>query len=395
MTQKVNLEYGEAAWTPWENRGLSRVRASAAAAGTLLGRLVFRGAGSQPRRMSGFLALLLTVSSGIWAVPQAAGEPAPVAAARLCLVDGTAARDDLYVDIAGVRLYACSPECLKQIEEKGAYGQLVEKSGREPEQIPIHRSPQRTQAEILDGMVLIPGGEFARSGSYLVRRNRKPEPDKHDGYRVQVSSFYMDRYEVTCEDYCKFLNDGNEKYLAGGIQRDPGGKFVPPRPELARYPMGGVNFFQARGYAMWAGKRLPTEAEWEFAHGGPQGRTYPWGNDDPGQTRANFGPSFGGRKPVGSFAEGRTPEGVFDLGGNIGEWCADYFDEGYYRNPGPEKRIKDPLGPKNGFLRVYRLGCPCKDATTTDLRGNLRCFASPFRAAGCVGIRCVVTADST
>jgi len=253
----------------------------------------------------------LTVAAEIGGAALAASEPLPAGAVRLCIVDGQPARNGLYVDIAGIRLYACSEECLKQIQEKGAHVGLVEKSGRGPELIPVQRSRERTKEEILEGMVLIPGGEFARSGEYLVRRNRKPEPEKLEGYRVQVSSFYMDRYEVTIEDYCKFLNDGNEKYVAGGIQRDPDGKFVPPRPELANYPIGGVNYFQARGYATWAGKRLPTEAEWEFAHGGPQGRTYPWGNDEPGQTRANFGPSFGGRKPVGSFPEGRTPQGVF------------------------------------------------------------------------------------
>jgi formylglycine-generating enzyme required for sulfatase activity len=338
------------------------------------------------------LALLLTVSAGIWVVPLAAGEPAPVDAARLCIVDGKPARNDLYVDLAGIRLYACSEECWKRIQEQGAQAGLVQKSGREPELIPVRRSRERTKEELLAGMVLIPGGEFARSGDYLVRRHRKPEAEKHDGYRVQVSSFYMDRYEVTIADYCQFLNDGNEKYRAGAVQRDPTGTFAPSRPELGRYPIGGVNYFQARGYATWAGKRLPTEAEWEYAHGGPPGRKYPWGNDEPGQTRANFGPSFGGRKPVGSFPEGRTPEGIFDLGGSIGEWCADYFDEEYYRKPGPEKLVKDPTGPTNGFLRVYRLGCQCQDATSTDLRGNLRCCASPFRAAGCVGIRCVVTA---
>jgi len=351
------------------------------------------GAWSGARRICSLLTGLLILSAGIWTDACAAGESATANAARTCLVDGKPASGDLYLDVAGVRLYACSEECLKKLQENRAYIELVQKSGREPEPIPLHWSRQRTREEILEGMVLIPGGEFARSGKYLVRRNRKPEPEQHEGYRVQVGSFYMDRYEVTIEEYCKFLNDGNETYLAGGIQRDPDGKFVPPKPELAKYPMGGVTFFQARGYATWAGKRLPTEAEWEFAHGGPQGRTYPWGDDDPGRTRANYGPSFGGRRPVGSFPEGRTPEGVFDLGGNIGEWCADYFDEDYYRKPGPEKLIKDPTGPKTGFLRVYRLGCPCKDATVTDLRGNLRCFASPFRAAGCVGIRCVVSAD--
>jgi len=199
----------------------------------------------------------------------------------------------------------------------------------------------------------------------------------------------MDKYEVTYEDYCKFLNDGNEKYATGGISQDQNGQFVPPRPERAKFPIGGTNYYQARGYAEWAGKRLPTEAEWEYAHGGGDVRKYPWGNEEPGEIRANFGPMFKGLKPVGSFPEGRTPGGVFDLAGNIGEWCADYHDEDYYRKPPPENLVKDPSGPKTGFHRVYRLGCQCKGATTTDLRGNLRCHASPFRAAGCVGFRCV------
>jgi formylglycine-generating enzyme required for sulfatase activity len=237
-------------------------------------------------------------------------------------------------------------------------------------------------------MVLIQGGEFARPGGFFVRRGHSPELVEHDGYKVRVSSFYMDEYEVTFEDYCDFLNDGNEKYVTRGIQQNEEGQFVPPRPEWARFPVRAANYFQARGYAEWAGKRLPTEAEWEYAHGGSQGRTYPWGDEEPGETRANFGPMVKGLKPVGSFPEGQTPEGVFDLAGNIGEWCADYYDEDYYRKPPPGGTIQDPQGPKDGYLRVYRLGCQCKGATPADLRGNLRCNASPFRAAGCVGIRC-------
>jgi formylglycine-generating enzyme required for sulfatase activity len=98
---------------------------------------------------------------------------------------------------------------------------------------------------------------------------------------------------------------------------------------------------------------------------------------------------FESRKPVGSFPAGQTPEGIFDLAGNIGEWCADYYDEQYYRKPPSTKQSMNPQGPETGFNRVFRLGCQCQGATATDLRGNLRCYASPFRAAGCVGFRCV------
>ncbi len=331
--------------------------------------------------------MLVAAWTGVWAVSVAAGEESPPGS-HACLVDGKEVKNDLHVDVAGVRLYACSEECLKKITENRNYVRLIRESGREPEQIPVNRSREWTEKEVLEGMVLIKGGEFTRPGSFFIRRGKTPEPTEHDGYKVQISSFYMDKYEVTYEDYCKFLNGGNEKYVTGGIRRDENGKFAPP-PERAGFPVRGVNYYQARGYAEWAGKRLPTEAEWEFAHGGTEGRTYPWGNEEPGETRANFGPMFKGLKPVGSFPEGRTPEGVFDLAGNIGEWCADYYDEGDYRKSPPGGTIKDPQGPKTGFLRVYRLGCQCKGATPTDLRGNLRCQASPFRAAGCVGFRCV------
>jgi formylglycine-generating enzyme required for sulfatase activity len=335
------------------------------------------------------LVTWLVALTGVWSVSAAAGEQPSVTGCRVCLVDGQEVNGDLYLDVVGVRLYACSEECLTSLMEKKAYERLIEESGNEPEQIPVNRSREWTEDEVLEGMVLIKGGEFVRPGSFFSRRKRTPEPVEHDSYRVQVSSFYMDKYEVTYEEYCKFLKDGNEKYVTGGIQRDEDRKFIPPKSEWARFPVRGVNYFQARGYAKWAGKRLPTEAEWEYAHGGSEGRMYPWGNEEPGETRANFGPMFKGLKPVGSFSEGRTPEGVFDLAGNIGEWCADYYDEDYYRKPAAHNPVKDPSGPKTGFLRVYRLGCQCKGATATDLRGNLRCQASPFRAAGCVGFRCV------
>lgn len=334
-----------------------------------------------------YLAALTAALIGVWPVPVTVAEQPLPTPSHVCLVDGKEVKNDLHLDVAGVRLYACSEECLKRITENRGYVRLIEESGRDPEQIPVHRSRPWTEEEVLDGMVLIEGGEFVRPGSFFARQGRTPEPVDHDGYRVQVSSFYLDKYEVTYEHYCKFLSDGNEKYTTGGISRDENGQFVPPRPEWARFPVRGTNYFHARGYAQWASKRLPTEAEWEYAHGGRTGRTYPWGEEEPGETRANFGPMFKGLKPVGSFPEGRTPEGVFDLAGNIGEWCADYYDSNYYRLP-PANPLKDPQGPESGFRRAYRLGCQCKQATTTDLHGNLRCYASPFRAVGCVGFRC-------
>jgi len=318
--------------------------------------------------------------------------PAALGSEHACLVDGKPADSGLHFDVAGARFYACCRECLGEITEDQGYLRLLQETGRQPEQIPIHRSRDRSDGSVLEGMVRIAGGELTRPGQYLVRRGRAPQPAEHEPYKVQISPFYIDRYEVTYADYCEFVNDDNEKYATGGIRRGDGGEFVPPRAQWARLPVRSASYFHARGYADWAGKRLPTEAEWEFAHSGTESRTYPWGNDDPSKTRANFGPTLGGLKPVGSFPDGRTPEGVFDLAGNIGEWCADFYDEEYYRRPSANQSIVDPQGPARGFLRVYRLGCQCGSATPDDLRGNLRCSATPFRMAGCIGFRCALSA---
>jgi formylglycine-generating enzyme required for sulfatase activity len=128
------------------------------------------------------------------------------------------------------------------------------------------------------------------------------------------------------------------------------GKFAPVDRSLARHPVVLVNWYQAKGYADWAGKRLPTEAEWEFAAGGPEGRTYPWGNEPPDETRADFPVTFPHPLPVDAFPQSATPDGVFQMAGNSAEWCADYFDYTSYRTAPPGGVAVNPQGPEHGFL---------------------------------------------
>ncbi|MCM3903684.1 MAG: SUMF1/EgtB/PvdO family nonheme iron enzyme [Pyrinomonadaceae bacterium] len=213
------------------------------------------------------------------------------------------------------------------------------------------------------GMVYIPGGTFT------IGRDDGDEAER-PAHQVTVKPIYIDTYEVTNEDY--------EKFLKATSHRSPptwkNGSFP---SGAARQPVTGVTWDDANDYARWAGKRLPTEEEWEFAARGTDGRIYPWGNDWR-QGSANANGAEQGMVPVGSY-QGTSSSGVYDMVGNAWEWTASDFRAPQWRtartgNEGEQKVIRGgSYESSKEFATVrYRVGWPPRGARTYDQTG-FRC----------------------
>jgi formylglycine-generating enzyme required for sulfatase activity len=166
-------------------------------------------------------------------------------------------------------------------------------------------------------------------------------------HRVRLSPYWIGRTEVTNAMYRRFL-------AATGYP--PTSLAQEERFGADEQPVVGVDWEDAAAYCRWAGGRLPTEAEWEFAACGTDGRRYPWGNDAPDSTRAVFDRDFlkGQAAPVGTTPGDISPFGVLDLAGNVSEWCADWAAP---YPPDTGTPLLDPKGPPTGTLRVRRGGC--------------------------------------
>lgn len=200
-----------------------------------------------------------------------------------------------------------------------------------------NEEPQKagqTQAEL----VLIPGGEFVMG--------KDDEGDCSPAHKVFVDSFYMDKYEVTNAEYFEFCQETERK-----LPEFWGMKEFRSGPNFPNYPAVGISWSDAKAYAEWTGKRLPTEAEWEYAaRGGLVGKKYP-NDDEVDSTKANYTQAkLGGTVAVGSYPP--NGYGLYDMAGNVFEWVADFYDADYYETSPRES----PKGPEKGKLKVIRGG---------------------------------------
>ena len=235
-------------------------------------------------------------------------------------------------------------------------------------------------------MSLISAGSFEMGDS-------KDEPEvfmewSRPMHTVELDAFYMDIYEVTVGKFKDFIKESEYNYIPKHFQ----GKIIGWNG-LAKYspsddhPMIYVGWHDATAYAEWAGKRLPTEAEWEYAaSGGLIGKRYPWGNEIT-HDRANYYGTRGRDKwdwqtaPVGSFdANGY---GLYDMAGNVDEWCSDWYDEDYYSN----SPLRNPQGPSTSWWRVLRGGSWF--SSSNYLRVACRINDNPTYAHSYFGFRCV------
>ena len=224
-------------------------------------------------------------------------------------------------------------------------------------------------------MVLVPAGEFTMG-------NLTGDSDERPAHRVYLDAFYIDRYEVTVGQYAAFLQEAGN--------HTPSDWKTMNQPAHQKRPVANVDWADAAAYCKWAGKRLPTEAEWEKAARGTDGRLYPWGNEAPTPLHANYGKTglnnHGASVPVGSLEEGKSPYGLYDMAGNVWEWVSDWYDHDYYKN----SPSKNPTGPPMGGYKVIRGGS--WNSNPRALRSSDRYWDPPsFRSQYVPGFRCAKT----
>jgi iron(II)-dependent oxidoreductase len=260
------------------------------------------------------------------------------------------------------------------------------------------------------GMALIPAGEFWMGRVHMFRPDEQGyflrlRIDDVPAHLIHIDSFYIDKQEVTHDAYARFVQAASHRapfhWKDGRIPEGHGA-----------YPVYNVNWDDADAYCRWAGKRLPTEAEWEkAARGGLDKKRYPWGDELRPGAKSGEGANAGAEPPANAGAAAKVAQygvpngptgvgsfkpndyGLYDVIGNVAEWVSDWYDRTYYVMS-PDS---NPKGPASGMYRVIRGSSwvdPIEtgDAVEPRVYGvHFRNFLSPFHRTNTVGFRCAMT----
>jgi formylglycine-generating enzyme required for sulfatase activity len=254
----------------------------------------------------------------------------------------------------------------------------------------------QTVVALEKNMVKVPSGNFLMGslrdsgGLPGIDRNPEPEEDEFPQRTVFLPAYWIDRTQVTNEEYRRCVESGAcRPQTAGNLEYYTEERFD-------RFPSIYVTWQDAKTYCEWLGKRLPTEAEWEKAARGTDGRIWPWGNrlqDDPTRPvqRANVGDSnTNGLTPVGTFPAGASPYGAADMSGNVWEWINDWYQFDYYRTrPDPDTNPPGPSQEESNGRKVVRGGT--YRTVGVDARTAERNALDPSTAYDDVGFRCART----
>jgi formylglycine-generating enzyme required for sulfatase activity len=249
---------------------------------------------------------------------------------------------------------------------------------------------ERVKLPAHDEMVLIPAGPFIMGSNKKVDRNAYPPelPQR----KVYLNAFEIDKFEVSTVQYLKLILAKDLPPLIDW-QYD-GGNF---QEAMASHPVMHVSWFDADAYCKWAGKRLPTSAEWEKAARGEDGRIYPWGNQPAGLSRANFGRTglsgpvrdrperlllYPPIVSVDKYENAASPYSVHQMSGNVAEWTNDWYDPNYYKTA-PDR---NPKGPERGTQKAFRGGGWID--STPSVRPAQRNGADPDTKMNWLGFRC-------
>jgi formylglycine-generating enzyme required for sulfatase activity len=231
-----------------------------------------------------------------------------------------------------------------------------------------------TRIAPIDGatMVYVPAGEFVMGSNDY--------DDEKPPHTVYLDAFWIDKYEVTNALYKKCVDAG--KCSPPSESKSYTRRSYYGNTQYDNYPVIYVTWENANQYCTWANKKLPTEAQWEKAARGTDGRIYPWGNTFDKNLLNSVEGGKGDTTAVGSYPAGASPYGAMDMAGNVWEWVADWYDANYYKN----SASRNPTGPTSGLYRVLRGGS--WDSDSLVVRAAYRHLSVPVYRGSDVGFRC-------